>query len=61
MVTGRCQGWVGTGSGILNVSIDQVVTWAVYGVKAQLDKRVVFAGILFSNALAMLMVRLDEK
>jgi len=51
VVTGRCQGWVGNGSDILTVSIDQVVTWAMYGVKAQLDKRVVFAGILFSNAL----------
>jgi len=29
---------VGNGSGILTVSIDQVVTSALYGVKAQLDK-----------------------
>ena len=32
MVTGCCQGWVGTGSGILTVSIDHVVTWAVYSI-----------------------------
>jgi len=29
-MTGCCQGCVGNGSGILTVSIDQVVTWVVY-------------------------------
>ena len=61
VVTGRFPGWVGTGSDISTVSIDQVIAWTVYGVKAQLDERVEFTWILFWNELAMLMVWLDEK
>jgi hypothetical protein len=33
VVTGRCPGWVGSGSGISTVSSDQVLTWSILTVE----------------------------